>query len=106
VVEACDSFQVIFFFYFLLFSKLIFSFLVSVHLKQGAQVTFSSAGGTGAGLGTLLLSKFQENFPAVSTMVHCIVPDTGASPFEYYNTVFALSQLYAYSHLSKFTSYQ
>ncbi|UJR07412.1 hypothetical protein I4U23_011698 [Adineta vaga] len=62
---------------------------------QGFQLTHSLGGGTGSGLGTLLVSKIREEYPDRIMMTFSIVPsplvsDTVVEP---YNATFSLHQL-------------
>lgn len=61
---------------------------------QGFQITHSLGGGTGAGMGTLLLSKIREEFPdrmmATFSVVPSRVSDTVVEP---YNATLSVHQL-------------
>ncbi|CAF0948766.1 unnamed protein product [Adineta ricciae] len=62
---------------------------------QGFQLTHSLGGGTGSGLGTLLISKVREEYPDRIMMTFSVVPsplvsDTVVEP---YNATFSLHQL-------------
>ena len=62
---------------------------------QGFQVTHSLGGGTGSGLGTLVLSKLREEFPDRIVSSFSIFPSTKVSEvvLEPYNTILAAHQL-------------
>lgn len=61
---------------------------------QGFQITHSLGGGTGAGMGTLLISKIREDFPdrmmATFSVVPSAVSDTVVEP---YNATLSVHQL-------------
>merc|ERR1712182_125075 len=62
---------------------------------QGFQMTHSLGGGTGAGMGTLLISKIREEYPDRVMATYSIVPspkvsDTGVEP---YNCTLSVHQL-------------
>ena len=69
-VEACDGFQ-------------------------GFQMTHSLGGGTGSGLGTLVLSRLREEYPDRTMLNFCVSPYScaGDSVVAPYNAVLALHQL-------------
>eukprot|EP01090_Pellita_catalonica_P007014 TRINITY_DN174_c0_g1_i2.p1 TRINITY_DN174_c0_g1~~TRINITY_DN174_c0_g1_i2.p1 ORF type:complete len:370 (-),score=47.25 TRINITY_DN174_c0_g1_i2:45-1154(-) len=62
---------------------------------QGFQLTHSLGGGTGSGLGTLILSKVREEYPdrMISTFSIFPNPDTSDTIVEPYNTTLAMHQL-------------
>ncbi|KAI5923792.1 tubulin beta-1 chain [Camillea tinctor] len=62
---------------------------------QGFQVTHSLGGGTGAGMGTLLLSKIREEFPDRIAATYSVIPSPGTSDtiVEAYNTTLSMHQL-------------
>jgi tubulin beta len=62
---------------------------------QGFQLSHSLGGGTGAGLGTLLLSKVREEYPDRIMATYSVVPTPKVSVItvEPYNTVLAMNQL-------------
>lgn len=62
---------------------------------QGFQLTHSLGGGTGSGLGTLVLSKIRELFPdrMISTFSVAPSPKVSNTVVEPYNAVLALHQL-------------
>ena len=47
---------------------------VNVGLSQGFQLTHSLGGGTGSGMGTLLISKIREEFPDRIMNSYSVVP--------------------------------
>jgi len=62
---------------------------------QGFQLIHSLGGGTGAGLGSLMLSKFREEYPDRMLATFSILPAPGVSEtvVEPYNSVLSLHQL-------------
>ncbi len=62
---------------------------------QGFQMTHSLGGGTGSGLGTLLLSNVQEEYPDRMLSTYSILPSQKVSDTvtEPYNTVLSMNQL-------------
>jgi tubulin beta len=62
---------------------------------QGFQLTHSLGGGTGSGLGTLILAKIREEFPdrLISTFSVAPSPKVSNTVVEPYNAVLALHQL-------------
>lgn len=62
---------------------------------QGFQLTHSLGGGTGSGMGTLLLSKIKEEFPDRMMMSYSIFPSATVSETvtEPYNTTLSINQL-------------
>lgn len=62
---------------------------------QGFQVTHSLGGGTGAGLGTLLVSKIREEFPERMMCTFSVVPSPKVSDtvVEPYNATLSIHQL-------------
>ena len=62
---------------------------------QGFQLTHSLGGGTGSGMGTLLLSKIKEEFPDRMIMTYSVFPSSNASDTvtEPYNTTLSVNQL-------------
>jgi len=62
---------------------------------QGFQITHSIGGGTGSGLGTLLLAKICEEFPDRMMSTFSVMPSNGSSDVvvEPYNATLALHQL-------------
>ena len=62
---------------------------------QGFQLTHSLGGGTGSGMGTLLLSKIKEEFPARMIMTYSVFPSANVSDTvtEPYNTTLSVNQL-------------
>ncbi|KAK9480795.1 Tubulin/FtsZ, GTPase domain-containing protein [Lipomyces japonicus] len=62
---------------------------------QGFQVTHSLGGGTGSGLGTLLLSKIREEYPDRMLSTYSVLPSPKVSDTvtEPYNSLLALHQL-------------
>ncbi|KAL3962587.1 hypothetical protein ACCO45_004110 [Purpureocillium lilacinum] len=57
---------------------------------QGFQITHSLGGGTGAGMGTLLISKIREEFPDRMMATFSVVSDTVVEP---YNATLSVHQL-------------
>jgi len=62
---------------------------------QGIQMTHSLGGGTGGGLGTLLLDQIREEYPDRIIASWCVIPSEKASKVvvEPYNAIFSLSHL-------------
>lgn len=62
---------------------------------QGFQITHSLGGGTGAGMGTLLLSKIREDFPDRMICTFSVVPSPKVSDtvVEPYNATLSIHQL-------------
>jgi tubulin beta len=62
---------------------------------QGLQITQSLGGGTGSGLGTLLLIKIRDNYPDRITCTFSVYPSTKVSDVvvEPYNATLAIHQL-------------
>ena len=62
---------------------------------QGFQMTHSLGGGTGSGMGTLLLSKLKEDYPDRMVMTYSVFPSANVSDTitEPYNTTLAVNQL-------------
>lgn len=62
---------------------------------QGFQLTHSLGGGTGSGMGTLLLSKIKEEFPDRMIMTYSVFPSASVSDTvtEPYNTTLSVNQL-------------
>jgi tubulin beta len=62
---------------------------------QGFQLTHSVGGGTGSGMGTLLLSKIREEYPDRIISVYSIIPSPKVSDtvVEPYNAVLSIHQL-------------
>eukprot|EP01084_Bolivina_argentea_P086730 156734_1 len=69
---------------------------------QGFQVTHSIGGGTGSGLGTLLLLKIRDNYPDRITSTHTVYPSPKISDIivEPYNATLAIHQLLENSDLT------
>lgn len=67
----------------------------SANCLQGLQLSHSLGGGTGSGLGTLLISKIREDFPDRMLMTFSVVPSPKVSDtiVEPYNTTLSLHQL-------------
>ncbi|RMJ26535.1 hypothetical protein PHISP_02582 [Aspergillus sp. HF37] len=66
---------------------------------QGFQITHSLGGGTGAGMGTLLLSKIREEFPDRMLATFSVVPSPKVSDtvVEPYNATLSVHQLVEHS---------
>uniref|UniRef100_UPI00397F5255 hypothetical protein n=1 Tax=Salmonella sp. s51228 TaxID=3159652 RepID=UPI00397F5255 len=64
-------------------------------LLQGFQLTHSLGGGTGSGLGTLLISKIKEEYPDRIMKSYSVVPSPKVSDtvVEPYNAVLSIHQL-------------
>merc|ERR1711897_49670 len=62
---------------------------------QGFQVCHSLGGGTGSGMGSLLISKIREEYPDRMTCTFSVVPSKKASNVvvEPYNTILSIQQL-------------
>jgi tubulin beta len=54
----------------------------AVDCLQGFQITHSLGGGTGSGMGTLLISKIREEFPDRMMCTFSVVPSTKVSQAE------------------------
>ncbi|XP_033124218.1 tubulin beta chain-like [Anneissia japonica] len=69
---------------------------------QGFQITHSLGGGTGSGLGTLLMSKLQEEFPDRVLASYSVLPSPGASAtiVEPYNSGLSMHQLIDHSDMT------
>ena len=69
-------------------------------LLQGFQFTHSLGGGTGSGLGTLLITKIREDFPCEIIEVFSVVPSPKVSDcvVEPYNATLAFQDLIESSH--------
>ena len=67
----------------------------SCECLQGFQLTHSLGGGTGSGMGTLLLSKIKEEFPDRMVMSYSVFPSASSSDTvtEPYNTTLSINQL-------------
>ncbi|KAK0041334.1 tubulin beta-4B chain [Biomphalaria pfeifferi] len=67
---------------------------------QGFQVTHSIGGGTGSGLGCLLLNRLNDEFPDRMMCSFCVVPSPKVSDIvvEPYNAVLSLSLLVVNTH--------
>jgi tubulin beta len=66
---------------------------------QGFQITHSLGGGTGAGMGTLLISKIREEFPDRMMATFSVVPSPKVSDtvVEPYNATLSVHQLVEHS---------
>ncbi|EGC36435.1 beta tubulin [Dictyostelium purpureum] len=66
---------------------------------QGFQVTHSIGGGTGSGLGTLLISRIREEFPDRMMCTYSVVPSPKVSltVVEPYNATLSIHQLVEYA---------
>ena len=62
---------------------------------QGIQLTHSLGGGTGSGMGTLILSKFREFYPATILSSYSVLPSSKVSDsvIEPYNAFLSINQL-------------
>ncbi|CAL1716086.1 unnamed protein product [Somion occarium] len=69
---------------------------------QGFQLLHSIGGGTGAGLGSLLLSKFREEFPDRMLATYSVIPSPKVSEtvVEPYNALLSIHQLVENSDLT------
>ena len=67
----------------------------SCEVLQGFQITHSLGGGTGAGMGTLLVSKIREEFPDRIMSTYSVVPSPKVSDtvVEPYNATLSVHQL-------------
>lgn len=66
----------------LIVSKVSLCFLdsvISIHVLSGFQITHSLGGGTGAGMGTLLISKIREEYPDRMMCTYSVVPSPKVS---------------------------
>ncbi|KAI5192568.1 tubulin beta [Nematocida sp. AWRm77] len=66
---------------------------------QGFQITHSLGGGTGSGMGTLLVSKIREEYPERMMCTFSVVPSpkTSDTVVEPYNATLSIHQLVEYS---------
>ena len=66
---------------------------------QGFQITHSLGGGTGSGMGTLLISKIREEFPDRMMATFSVVPSpkTSDTVVEPYNATLSVHQLVEHS---------
>eukprot|EP00760_Papus_ankaliazontas_P021118 PhM_4_TR18642/c3_g1_i10/m.23263/K07375/TUBB; tubulin beta len=64
-------------------------------LLQGVQMIYSLSGGTGSGVGTLILSALSEEYPDRSLLSINVVPSRGTcdTTFAAYNAVLSMNQL-------------
>lgn len=64
-------------------------------MLQGFQITHSLGGGTGSGMGTLLVSKIREEYPDRIMSTYSVIPSPNVSDtvVEIYNTTLSLHQL-------------
>jgi tubulin beta len=64
-------------------------------LRAGFQVTHSLGGGTGSGMGTLLISKIREEYPDRMMLTFSVVPSPKVSDtvVEPYNATLSVHQL-------------
>merc|ERR1711968_70876 len=62
---------------------------------QGFQITHSLGGGTGSGMGTLLISKIREEYPDRMMLTYSVFPSPKVSDtvVEPYNTILSIHQL-------------
>jgi tubulin beta len=62
---------------------------------QGFQITHSLGGGTGSGMGTLLISKIREEYPDRMMLTFSVIPSPKVSDtvVEPYNTTLSVHQL-------------
>ena len=62
---------------------------------QGIKMLHSLGGGTGSGLGTLLVSRIRDDYPDITVCTYSICPyiSVTSSVVEPYNAVFALHEL-------------
>ena len=67
----------------------------SCDMLQGFQITHSMGGGTGSGMGTLLVSKIREEFPDRIMSTYSVVPSPKVSDtvVEPYNATLSVHQL-------------
>lgn len=70
---------------------------------QGFQITHSLGGGTGAGMGTLLISKIREEFPDRMMSTFSVVPSPKVSDtvVEPYNATLSIHQLGQFMSVSR-----
>ena len=66
-----------------------------VRATQGFQLTHSMGGGTGAGMGTLLISKIREEYPDRVMSTYSVIPSPKVSDtvVEPYNATLSVHQL-------------
>ncbi|GAA5876449.1 hypothetical protein JCM16303_003538 [Sporobolomyces ruberrimus] len=74
----------------------------SCDLLQGFQLMHSIGGGTGSGLGTLLLSKIREEYPDRMLATYSVLPSPAVSEtvVEPYNAVLSFNQLIDHADLT------
>ena len=67
----------------------------SCDFPQGMQVTHSLGGGTGSGMGTLLLLKLRDAYPSRITATYSVYPSKKVSDVvvEPYNAMLSINQL-------------
>ena len=75
---------------------LIFYVLLNHHHLLGFQLTHSLGGGTGSGMGTLLISKIREEYPDRIMNTYSVVPSPKVSDtvVEPYNATLSVHQLF------------
>jgi len=83
------------FFFFFLECKFCFGSVVNVDLHAGFQVCHSLGGGTGSGMGTLLISKIREEYPDRMMLTFSVFPSPKVSDtvVEPYNATLSVHQL-------------
>ena len=74
---------------------MIFYVVLNHHHLQGFQLTHSLGGGTGSGMGTLLISKIREEYPDRIMNTYSVVPSPKVSDtvVEPYNATLSVHQL-------------
>lgn len=88
--ECCIFYHFVF---FLLISELQITYLVGI--LSGFQVCHSLGGGTGSGMGTLLISKIREEYPDRMMLTFSVFPSPKVSDtvVEPYNATLSVHQL-------------
>jgi len=72
---------------------------------QGFQLTHSLGGGTGSGMGTLLMSKIREEYPDRIMTTFSVVPSPKVSVVWFLDTSYRLQLLYYYCYTSLTASF-
>ena len=65
---------------------------------QGFQMTHSLGGGTGSGMGTLLISKIREEYPDRIMNTYSVVPSPKVSTHKKTRNISVLELYYRYRH--------
>ncbi|KAF4091418.1 hypothetical protein AMELA_G00036660 [Ameiurus melas] len=70
----------------------------SCNCLQGFQLTHSLGGGTGSGMGTLLIGKIREEYPKCMKCTFSIFPSLQSATLEPYNATLSVHQLLKNTH--------